>query len=157
MALIVVLTEEALGAADVTKITSLHPDAAFTVLVPADTERNLLASIIDHLSLGEIREAIHEVAHPAAPSEARTTAADQLAASLAAFAAAGASAQGTVVDDDPLPALRTAVTQENADEVVVVTTPHAVEDTLHTDWASRAREELRVPVMHLYAGTNQLG
>lgn len=157
MALIVVLTEEALGAADVAKITALHPDAAFTVLVPADTERNLLASIINHLSLGEIREAIDEVAHRAAPSEARTTAADQLATSLAAFADAGAQAEGRVVDDDPLPALQTAVTGADATEVVVVTTPHAVEDTLHTDWASRARETLQVPVMHLYAGTNQLG
>ena len=44
-----------------------------------------------------------------------------------------------------------------ADEVVVVTTPHALEDTFHTDWASRARDELHVPVMHLYAGTSQLG
>ena len=44
-----------------------------------------------------------------------------------------------------------------AREIVVVTYPHAVEDTFHTDWASRAREELHVPVLHLYSGTSELG
>jgi len=39
----------------------------------------------------------------------------------------------------------------------VVTLPHALEDTFRRDWASRAREDLRVPVLHLYLGTNQLG
>ena len=58
--------------------------------------------------------------------------------------------------DDPLPALRAAV-RAPVREVVVVTLPHALEDTFHTDWASRAREELRVPVLHLYAGTSRLG
>jgi len=56
-----------------------------------------------------------------------------------------------------LPALRTAVGAGDVREVAVVTYPHAVEDTLHTDWASRAREDLQVPVLHLYAGTSELG
>jgi len=155
MTRIVVLTEEALSAADVEHITALHPDAELRVLVPADTERNLLASIVDHLSLGELREALDEVLRREPPVAPQLTAAQQLDSTLAAFAAAGATASGEVVDDDPLPALRAAVAE--ADEVVVVTTPHALEDTFHTDWASRAREELQVPVMHLYAGTNQLG
>ena len=45
------------------------------------------------------------------------------------------------------------------DRVLVETPtyPHAVEDTFHRDWASRAREELQVPVLHLYSGTSQLG
>jgi hypothetical protein len=84
-------------------------------------------------------------------------AADQLAASIAAFAAEGVTADGSVVDDDPLPALRSALADPAVREVVVVTFPHALEDTFHTDWASRAREELKVPVLHLYSGTSQLG
>lgn len=157
MTLIVVLTEETLGAADVGHITELHPAADFRVLVPADTERNLLAAIVDHLSMGELREALDEVVRHEPPIVARATASEQLAASLAAFAAAGVTADGEVVDDDPMPALAAAVRDLGADEVVVVTTPHAVEDTFHTDWASRAREELQVPVLHLYAGTSRLG
>jgi hypothetical protein len=54
-------------------------------------------------------------------------------------------------DDDPLPALKAAVADGDVAEVAVVTYPHAVEDTFHRDWASRARDELQVPVLHLYA------
>jgi hypothetical protein len=157
MTRIAVLTEEALAAADVEHILSLHPDAELEVLVPADTEQNLLASLVDHLSLGELREALDEVLGREPTVTPELTAAEQLERSLAAFAAAGATATGSVVDDDPLPALHAAVTDRAADEVIVVTTPHALEDTFHTDWASRARDELKVPVMHLYAGTSQLG
>ena len=45
----------------------------------------------------------------------------------------------------------------NAREVVVVTEPHAVEDTFHKDWASKAREVLGLPVLHIYAGDWRLG
>ena len=82
---------------------------------------------------------------------------EDLASSVEAFRAAGTTADGAVVADDPLPALRAAVLDHDVREVVVVTVPHALEDTFHTDWASRARDELKVPVLHLYSGTSQLG
>ncbi len=164
---IVILTEDALNAADVQHITSLHAgeDVDYRVLVPADTERNVITSIIDHLGLGELRAAWEElVRRDPTPAEATATAAERLATSLTLLRAAGAAADGTVTDDDPLPALRTAVddgggpdADDGVREVVVVTYPHAVEDTFHADWASRAREELRVPVLHLYSGTSTLG
>jgi hypothetical protein len=139
---ILVLTEDTLASADVQHILSLHDGEtlAYRVLVPADTERNVLVSLIDQLSLGELRGALDTVlGREPQPAEA------------------GVTASGTVVDDDPLPALRTAVTETGAREVVVVTYPHALEDTFHQDWASRAREELHVPVLHLYSGTSELG
>lgn len=157
---ILVLTEDTLAAADVAHILSLHADETLTyrVLVPADTERNVLVSLVDQLSLGELREALDTVlGREPAPDRATADAAQQLADSLAAFADAGVSASGTVVDDDPLPALRAALAEEDAREVVVVTYPHALEDTFHRDWASRAREDLHVPVLHLYSGTSELG
>lgn len=157
---ILVLTEDTLASADVAHILSLHAGEtlAYRVLVPADTERNVLVSLVDQLSLGELREALDTVlGREPQPAEATADAAEQLADSLAAFAAAGVTATGTVVDDDPLPALRSAVASEGAREVVVVTYPHALEDTFHRDWASRARDELHVPVLHLYSGTSELG
>lgn len=158
--IIVVLTEDTLTGADVEHITALHAseDVRYHVLVPADTERNLLVSIVDHLSLGELREALDAaLGRETEPVRAKATAAEQLEASIAAFAVAGAAVDGVVVSDDPLPALRAAVADREVREVVVVTAPHALEDTFHTDWASRAREELQVPVLHLYSGTSQLG
>ena len=157
--LVVVLTEEALGDDDAARITALHPDdtLAYRVLVPADTERNLLVDVLDHLSLFDLRAAVDELRHEPDPATARAGAQQALSESLAALRAAGAEADGEVTEDDPLPALEQAVAAHRAREVVVVTRPHAVEDTFHTDWASRARERLGVPVLHVYAGTTFLG
>ena len=157
---VVVLTEDTLTPADAEHITALHAevDVDYRVLVPADTERNLLVSVVDHLGLGELRQALDEVlGREPRPAEARAEAADQLAGSLQVLAAAGARADGDVVGDDPIPVLAAEVARGGVREIVVVTYPHAVEDTFHRDWASRARDRLRVPVLHLYAGTSEVG
>lgn len=155
---IVVLTEQALGPQDAAGIAALHEDEVlrYRVLVPADTERNLLVDVVDHLSLGELRQALDAVRgreHHGGRVDAQTA----LGASLAALAGLGVEADGEVTEDDPLPALKAAVRAHEAREVVVVTRPHALEDTFHRDWASRARDEVGVPVLHLYAGTTFLG
>ncbi|MFV0425707.1 MAG: hypothetical protein ACK5KU_01575 [Beutenbergiaceae bacterium] len=159
MATIIVLTEEALRPSDITNITQLHGDAALTiaVLVPADTEGSVVAQVIDHLSLFEMRQAWDAITEHDSYAQARQEAGQALQASVAALRQAGAQASGTVVADDPLSALTQAVTNSDADEVIVVTRPHAVEDTFHTDWASRAREQLGVPVLHFYSGSNWKG
>lgn len=159
MPTIILLTEEALRPSDVENIRTLHGDEplTITVLVPADTERNVVASIIDHLSLFELKEAWQSITDKETDAEARQEAGAALEQTVTALEGAGATVTGTVVDDDPLPALTQAVTNENADEVIIVTMPHAVEDTFHQDWASRARETLGVPVLHFYTGTNLLG
>jgi len=157
---IVVLTEDSLAEADVAHLLELHPeeDLAYRVLVPADTDQPLLATVLDELGLGDLRDALRRAAgHEPDPNHARATASDRLTRTLGALTAAGREASGDVTLDDPLPALRTAVADPDVREVVVVTYPHLVEDTLHTDWASRAREELKVPVLHLYSGTSELG
>ncbi|WP_402371644.1 hypothetical protein [Isoptericola rhizosphaerae] len=156
---IVVLTEDALTSADVAHITSLHGDdeVAYRVLVPADTEHNVVASFLDHLGMLELREAWDDLTgREPDPQQATSTASEQVVESVELLRATGATAQGEVTEDDPLPTLRAAV-EAGAQEVVVVTYPHAVADTFHTDWASKARDELHVPVLHLYAGTSELG
>jgi hypothetical protein len=157
---IVLLTEQALDADDAARIAALHEGEtlSYRVLVPADTDRNLLADVVDHLSLGELRQALAAMRgrEPEGDS-ARASAAEALQASVTALRGMGADAAGEVTQDDPLPALSNAVTAYGAREVVVVTRPHAVEDTFHRDWASRARERLGVPVLHVYAGTTFLG
>ncbi len=157
--LVVLLTEEALGEDDATRIAELHAGESLTyqVLVPADTHRNLLVDVLDHLSLFELRKALQEMRREPDQTSARATATEALETSLAALRARGMSAVGEVTEDDPLPALKAAVGRHHAREVIVVTRPHAVEDTFHRDWASRAREVVGVPVLHVYAGTTFLG
>ncbi len=159
----IVLTEVPLKPLDVERIVGLHEGAgdtepAFRVLVPADTRRNVLVSVLNHLSLFEMREAL-EALKPVDRTEAHTDAEQTLAESLRVLEAAGVHATGLITDDDPLPALQAEVARagEGASEVVVVTEPHAVQDTFHTDWASEARERLGVPVLHVYSGDWRLG
>ena len=49
--LIVILTEQALSAGDAARIAELHEGETLAchVLVPADTQRNLLVDVVDHL------------------------------------------------------------------------------------------------------------
>ena len=157
---ITVLTEEALSDWDAARLLQVHDgDEAggidYHVLVPADVRRNLLADVLDHLSLLELREAL-DAARGQDDAPDRLEADAALQASLAALKGRGATADGQVITGDPLDAVRRDVTG-GATELFVVTQPHAVEDTFHRDWASRARESLGVPVLHFYAGTNYLG
>ncbi|MGB8384326.1 MAG: hypothetical protein WCG47_24325 [Dermatophilaceae bacterium] len=155
---IVVVTEVALAEGDVKRMVGLHADERYDyhVLVPADTERNVLVNVLDHLSLLDLKAAAADLRSPD-PRRAAATADEALRESVAAIQAAGRAASGVVTEDDPLPALRAEVEATKAAEVVIVTEPHAVEDTFHTDWASRAREELGLPVLHMYAGDWRLG
>lgn len=158
---IVLLTEQALTAADAERLIRLYAPKIphFRVLVPEDTGRSLLADVLDHLSLLELREALEAVrAHQGGHQETtRLGATKALDATLTELTTVGADAEGTVVQGDPVAALQSALDQQPADEVIIVTRPHAVEDTFHTDWASRARERLGVPVLHVYTGSSWLG
>jgi hypothetical protein len=154
---IIVLTEQGLGSDDASRLVSLHDQdhPRYRVLVPADARQNLLADVLDHLSLLELRRALDAVR--GRENATRDTAERALTVSLEHLRAAGADAAGGIVHGDPIAAVADALTEQPADELVVVTRPHAVEDTFHTDWASRARERLGLPVLHLYAGSNWLG
>jgi hypothetical protein len=154
---IVVLTEQALGSDDAARLVALHAEdqPRYRVLVPADARQSLLADVLDHLSLLELRRALDAVR--GREESHRDSAEKALTASLEQLRAAGAAADGTIVQGDPVAAVAAALAEEPADELVVVTRPHAVEDTFHTDWASRARERLGLPVLHVYAGSNWLG
>ncbi|MBB2985991.1 hypothetical protein [Terracoccus luteus] len=155
---VIVLTEEALKPVDVERIVSLHQqeEATYRVLVPADTDRHVLSSFLDHLSLFEMREALDSL-RPVDRQEAHADAEQALATTLAEFASHDVAATGEITADDPMPTLLEEVGRLGAREVVVVTEPHAVEDTFHTDWASKAREKLGLPVLHMYAGDWRLG
>ncbi|MEJ7707076.1 MAG: hypothetical protein WKF82_07205 [Nocardioidaceae bacterium] len=39
--------------------------------------------------------------------------------------------------------------ERQANEVIVMTRPHVVQEFLHLDWTSKARRHLKVPVLHL--------
>ena len=156
-----VLAQDALTSFDVSHILAAAPasEVRYHVLVPADTERNLLVGLLDDIYTDGFREAFAAARRGMPDSRTATITAQQsLDASIVELSAAGATATGEIVADDPLPALRAAVAADpSVASVVVVTDPHAVEDTFRRDWASKARDALDLPVLHLYRGTSMLG
>ncbi|GGV71717.1 MULTISPECIES: indole-3-glycerol phosphate synthase [Streptomyces] len=147
------MIEKALTSADVDFVTTLHGDepVAFHVLLqPRGEQADRLLRAIDDIALGEIDEAAHEGETPEG-EEARSEGERALDVSLRALRAAGSRAEGRLVEDHPLDALKGLVDEVDADEVIVLTDPHYVEEFFHRDWASRARHKVGVPVLKLFS------
>jgi hypothetical protein len=157
---IVILTEEPLGADDRLNIERLvdGSDTRLVVLVPANTERHLLVDFLENLSLLDIAKAFRELtSHAPDPTQERAKAAETLSVSLAALEGLGSGLTGEVVDGGAVSGLVSKVRETGAAQAVVITRPHAVADTFHTDWANKAQDQLGVPVLHLYAGSGFIG
>lgn len=157
---IVILTEEPLNAEDRVNIETLVADGdmPLVVLVPANTERHLLVDFLENLSMLEFAKAFRELSGKQPdPEHERTAAAETLAASLTALGGIGGGVTGEVVEGKPVDALVAKARELNAGQAVVITRPHAVADTFHTDWANEAQDKLGLPVLHLYAGSGFIG
>ena len=157
---IVILTEEPLGADDRVNIERLvnGGDTPLVVVVPANTERHLLVDFLENLSMLEIAKAFRELtSHAPDPETQRVAAAETLSASLLALEGLGGGVTGEVVDGGAVNGLVAKVKELGAAQAVVITRPHAVADTFHTDWANKAQDRLGLPVLHLYAGSGFIG
>ncbi|KHL03060.1 hypothetical protein [Sinomonas humi] len=156
---ILILTEVALGPAERTAVSELveGTDAPLEVLVPSGRKRRLVVDFLDHLSMLEFGKAFEEITSKTDPMTERAVAETALNGSLAALEGLGAGTTGTLVEGDPVAALADRASASGATQAVVVTLPHAVEDTFHTDWANQAQRKLGIPVLHLYAGTGFIG
>ncbi|MFJ1588914.1 indole-3-glycerol phosphate synthase [Kitasatospora albolonga] len=147
------MIEKPLTPEDVDFVTTLHGEEriSFVVLLqPRGDQADVLLRAIDDVAMGELREAVREGGEPEG-KEAREPAEIGLEYSLRALREAGAEAVGQVIEDHPLDKLTTVVEEAGADEVIVLTAPHYVEEFFHRDWASRARHKVGVPVLKLFA------
>ncbi|MEV8549051.1 indole-3-glycerol phosphate synthase [Streptomyces glaucescens] len=147
------MIEKALTSADVEFVTTLHGDepVRFHVLLqPRGEQADRLLRAIDDLAIGAVEEAVREGETPEG-EEARSEGERALEVSLAALRAAGSGADGRLIEDHPLDSLKSLVAEVGADEVIVLTDPHYVEEFFHRDWASRARHKVGVPVLKLFS------
>ncbi|RJK92929.1 indole-3-glycerol phosphate synthase [Vallicoccus soli] len=153
----VLLTEDALAEHDVDRVVHLHdPEPVrFHVLVPVDTRHNRLVEALDELALGRLREAVTDSGEQP-PEQARVRAQAALDASVSALRLAGAEVEGALVGDNPVDDVVRTARELDADEVIVVTQPHLVEESLRRDWASRIRGDLGRPVLHVVSGTDRV-
>lgn len=156
MTTILLLSETTLTEHDVRRIAELHGDEAIEVhlLVPADGEHNRLIEALDEVALGRLRDALDD--DEPTTEQAEHEAMHAVNASLSALRGAGVTAHGSVTGSDPVPATTEAARADAADEIIVVTLPHPIESGLHRDWASRLRDELELPVLHVVSGTDRV-
>jgi hypothetical protein len=158
---VVLLVEQALSAADAAQVRSLHEsleeDVRYHVLLPVDDAAARVEAAMG--SLGEDTLGV-----PRTPPDAETLetvreeserhSSDELTATLEALHAAGATADGEVVEADPITALADAVTAVDGREAIILTRPHVVAEFFHVDWTSRARRKIGVPLLHLLEHEN---
>lgn len=148
----VLMIEKALAPADVELVTTLHGEeqVSFVVLMQPRGDQDRLLRAVDDVALGYIEDAAKEREVPEG-EEAFQPAERALAHSIGALRAAGAEAVGEIVQRHPLDVLKAVVERTGADEVIVLTAPHFVEEFFHRDWTSRARHKVGVPVLKLFA------
>lgn len=126
----VLMIEKPLTSVDVDFVTTLHGDegVSFIVLMqPRGDQADVLLRAIDDVAMGELKEATREGDEPEG-KKARPVAEQALEVSLQALRAAGCEAVGQVVEDHPLDVMKSMVEQTSADEVIVLTAPHYVEE-----------------------------
>ncbi|GAA2413084.1 hypothetical protein GCM10010420_48210 [Streptomyces glaucosporus] len=153
----VLMIEKPLVPADVELVTTLHGDepVSFVVLMQPRGDQDRLLRALDDVALGELDDAVRELSEDREEDSPVSPAERSLEHSLEALRAAGAEAVGQIVQDRPLELLASVVRETGADEVIVLTAPHLVEEFFHRDWASRARHKVGVPVLKLFAHGEQ--
>jgi hypothetical protein len=158
---VVLLVEQALTDADAVQVRSLHEgldsDVRYRVLLPVEDAAARIEAAMGSVG-GDTMTAppmpLDADAVETVREESERESSRALAATLAALRAAGATADGTVVDDDPIDALARAVTEVDGREAIILTRSHVVAEFFHLDWSSRARRKIGVPVLHLLEHEN---
>ena len=156
---VVLLIEQELSALDAEQVLALHEElenedeyVMYNVLLPVED-----ASSRVHAALGSIAryemipptETMSPDALSRLDAELVAEAQAGLRRSLELLRAGGHHAEGELTHGDPIGALVRLSNEHDAAEVIVLTGPHAVRDFLHTDWTSRARRSLGIPILHL--------
>jgi hypothetical protein len=154
---VIVLAEQAMSAGDAAEVVSLHEDIGekrrYHVLIPCENARLQVEAALGSLAASETLAAPAIVGSEVDTEEAQRNidadAESAVSVSVAAIKATGLDATGEFTSDDPMHELARVAGQQQADEVIVMTRPHIVQEFLHLDWASKARRTLGVPVLHL--------
>jgi hypothetical protein len=156
---VVLLVEQALSNADAARVRSLHDElrdedqqVRYRVLLPVGDAAARIEAAMGAVSSDTMtapRMPLDPDAVETVREESERRSREELQATLAALATAGASADGTIVDDDPIEALAAAVTEVDGREAIILTRSHVVSEFFHVDWTSRARRKIGVPVLHL--------
>lgn len=154
---VIVLAEQALTPGDAREVVALHDGIEdmkhYHVLIPCDNAQLRVETALGSLGASETWASPVVLSDDIDTEEAQkqldSKAQSAVTISVSALEALGHEASGEFSSDDPLDSLDNVVGKESADEVIVMTRPHVVQEFLHLDWTSKARRRLGVPVLHL--------
>jgi hypothetical protein len=156
---VVLLVEQALSGADAAQVRSLHEELVeeqeevrYHVLLPVEDAAARVEAAMGAVSADTMtapRLPLDPDAVETVRQESERQSSRDLQATLDALHAVGATADGKVVDDDPIEALAAAVAELDGREAIILTRSHVVAEFFHLDWTSRARRKIGVPVLHL--------
>jgi hypothetical protein len=161
---VILLVEQALSSADAAQVRSLHEELVaeqtevrYHVLLPVEDAAARIEAAMGAVS-GDTMTAPRMPLDPDAVETVREASEREshrdLETTLAALRGAGATADGEIVEDDPIHALAEAVSRLDGREAIILTRPHVVAEFFHVDWTSRARRKIGVPVLHLLEHEN---
>ncbi|WP_434994116.1 hypothetical protein [Arthrobacter sp. Ld5] len=156
---ILVLSEEALTSPDLRNLQTLRGEdelVEIVLLIPEDTGESVLGEFFRHLGLLEVGEAFRTFSSDDRRHD-EVAAREALATSLQLLADEGFPARGRTTSEDPVDAMIQEAAASGATQAVVITRPHAMADTFHADWASKAQAKLGIAVLHLYSGSGFIG
>ncbi|MGI8433319.1 MAG: hypothetical protein ACR2LE_01035 [Nocardioidaceae bacterium] len=154
---VIVLAEQAMSPGDATEVVSLHDaiedERHYHVLIPCEDASARVETALGSLGATESLTGSGTATSPsgidAAQHDLDHEAQDAVATSISALETLHHRATGQYSHDDPIETLDQIVAAEHADEVIVMTRPHVVQEFFHVDWTSKARRRLGVPVLHL--------
>jgi len=165
VARLLILTENALLPHDVQRLCMLYPptDYQLHVCIPAreaDATLDRADEVVDDVArtaFGEIREDLEGQS----PVDERSRAGTSLAASLKDLTSAGFTTDGELVGESPVDPVVRVATDQDVDTIIVITSPHWLDEVLRRDWATRIHRQLKhdhreIPVLHFIAGTDQV-
>jgi nucleotide-binding universal stress UspA family protein len=152
------VVEKTINQHDLEYVVGLHADnvedgvdaEGYVVVVPVGKENGKLLATLDDLALGNFKGA-EEDSHDEPLSEAVVAARAVMTATVEAFQAAGKEASGELLAGPPVDGLKEIAAKYGADEVIVLTVPHLVEEFFHRDLASRLRKATDLPTLRLLA------
>jgi hypothetical protein len=160
---VVLLVEQALSAADAAQVRSLHEGLdepiAYHVLLPmedaaARVEAAMGALGGDHFNPGAPNPPVDAEQLETVREDSERESKSALSKTLEAMRAAGVTAEGEIVQDDPIDALKACVARVDGREAIILTRSHVIAEFFHVDWTSRARRRIGVPVLHLLEHEN---
>jgi hypothetical protein len=152
------IVEKAITPHDLDYVVGLHadneseglPPEKYVVVVPVGKESGKLLTVLDDLALGNFKGA-DEDSHDEPLNQEVVEARAAMDETVRAFQAAGHEAVGELLAGRAVEGLKQIAVRHDADEIVVLTVPHLVEEFFHRDLASRLRKQTDLPTLRLMA------